>query len=255
VSEHGRINLIGIGPDGSLHITVAAATAIRQADVVIGYRAYIDQIRARLRGKIVLDRAIGQEIERAEEAIEHACQGRRVALVSGGDAGVYGMAGPLFESLRARGWHPGQPPEVQVIPGVTAAQMAAARLGAPLMHDFATISLSDLLTPWDVIIRRVEAAASADFIIALYNPISQRRVTQLPAAFAAIRQHRGRETPVAFVRDAGRPSESVAIASLAEADQQPADMRTVIIVGNSNTERLGDLLITPRGYFPQRHAR
>jgi precorrin-3B C17-methyltransferase len=246
----GSLDLVGIGPGGSQHLTFAAAGALRQAEVVIGYHVYIDQIRARLRGKRVLARDIGLEMERAAEAIDLACRGERVALVSGGDAGIYGMAAPLFQTLEARGWQPGQPPRVRVIPGVSAAQAAAAILGAPLMHDFATISLSDLLTPWEIIAQRIEAAARADFVLALYNPASRKRVTQLDQAFGIIRKLRSADTPVAFVRDAARSDETVEIASLATAHASQADMHTVVIVGSSQTRRLGPgaLLLTPRGY-------
>jgi precorrin-3B C17-methyltransferase len=249
-SDFGSVDLVGIGPGGSQHLTFAAADALRHADVVIGYHTYLSQIRARLRGKRVLPRDIGLEMERAAEAVQLACSGHCVALVSGGDAGIYGMAAPLFQTLEARGWLPGQPPRVRVIPGVSAAQAAAALLGAPLMHDFATISLSDLLTPWEIIVQRIEAAARADFVLALYNPASSRRVTRLDHAFGVIRRFRTAETPVAFVRDAGRSGETVGIASLGTARGRQADMHTVVIVGSSQTRRLGAaaLLLTPRGY-------
>jgi precorrin-3B C17-methyltransferase len=249
-SDAGSIDLVGIGPGSSRHLTFAAAAALRQAEVVVGYHVYLSQIRARLRAKRVLARDIGFEMERAAEAVDLACGGHRVALVSGGDAGIYGMAAPLFETLEARGWLPGQPPRVRVIPGVSAAQAAAAVLGAPLMHDFATISLSDLLTPWEIIVQRLEAAARADFVLALYNPASRKRVTQLNEAFGIIRKFRAPETPLAFVRDAGRSGESVGIASLGTAQGKQADMHTVVIVGSSQTRRLGlgALLLTPRGY-------
>jgi precorrin-3B C17-methyltransferase len=244
----GAIDLVGIGPGGSEHLTFAAAQALRRAEVVIGYGAYLQQVRSRLRGKKVLARDIGLEMERAAEAIDLACEGYRVALVSGGDAGVYGMAGPLFQSLEARGWRPGKPPGVRVLPGVTAAQAAAAALGAPLMHDFATISLSDLLTPWEVIEKRIEAAADADFVLALYNPASSKRITQLDRAFEIVRGVRSSDTPVAFVRGAGRSNETVAMSSLGQVQPRQADMHTIVIIGSSQTRVLGDLLFTPRGY-------
>jgi precorrin-3B C17-methyltransferase len=229
-------------------MTFAAAESLRRADIIIGYQGYVAQIGRRLRGKRVIAREIGLEVERAAEAIDLACQGHRVALISGGDAGVYGMAAPLFETLEARGWRPGQPPEVRVVPGVTAAQAAAAALGAPLMHDFATISLSDLLTPWAVIERRLEAAARADFVLALYNPASTKRTTQLARALSIVGASRSGETPVAFVRGVGRGGETIEITTLADADASHADMRTIVIIGSSSTRRVGDLLLTPRGY-------
>ncbi|HET7767887.1 MAG TPA: precorrin-3B C(17)-methyltransferase [Chloroflexota bacterium] len=239
---------MGIGPGSSRHMTFAAAEALRQADVVIGYHAYVAQVRARLRGKHVIARDIGLELERAAEAIDLACQGHRVALISGGDAGIYGMAAPLFETLEARGWQPDRPPRVRVVPGVSAAQAAAAVLGAPLMHDFATISLSDLLISWEIIEQRVRAAARADFVLALYNPASQKRTTQLDLALRIVRASRSSETPVAFVHNAGRREETIEVTTLAQAHASRADMRTIVIVGSSSTRRLGDLLLTPRGY-------
>jgi precorrin-3B C17-methyltransferase len=244
----GAIDLIGIGPGGPEHLTFAAAAALRQSEIVIGYHVYVDQVRARLRGKRVISRDIGLEMERASEAISLACQGRRVALISGGDAGIYGMAAPLFETLEARGWRPGLAPRVRVIPGVSAAQAAASLLGAPLMHDFATISLSDLMTPWEVISQRIEAAARADFVLALYNPASKKRVEQLDQAFRIVGLFRSAETPVAFVRNAGRAGEMAEITRLGSAKASQADMRTLVIIGSTQTRRLGDLLLTPRGY-------
>jgi precorrin-3B C17-methyltransferase len=244
----GSIHLVGIGPGGSRDMTFAAAEALRQADTVIGYHAYIAQVRRRLRGKRVIARDIGQELERAAEAIDLACKGHRVALISGGDAGVYGMAAPLFETLEALGWRPGQPPRVRVVPGVSAAQAAAAALGAPLMHDFATISLSDLLTPWEIIEQRVEAAAAADFVLAFYNPASRKRLTHLERALRIVAAARSGETPVAFVHNAGRSEEAIELTTLAQSEIAHADMRTIVIVGSSRTRMLGDLLLTPRGY-------
>lgn len=244
----GHLDIVGIGPGGPAHLTPAAATALRQAEVVLGYRPYLDQIARRLRGKQVIPGFIGQEIDRATQAIELACAGRRVALVSGGDAGIYGMAGPVFEVLAARGWRPGQPPRVRLIPGVSAAQAAATAVGAPLMQDFAVISLSDLLTPWEAISRRVEAAATADFVLALYNPASRRRTWQLAAACEILLRHRQPDTPVALVRDASRPTEQITLTDLAHLAQAGADMHTTILIGNSQTFRLGSLLVTPRGY-------
>ena len=246
--SEGSIDLVGIGPGESRHLTLAAAEALRRADTVIGYHVYLAQVRTRLRGKRVIGRDIGLEIERAREAIELACQGRRVALISGGDAGIYGMAAPLFETLEASGWRPGRAPRVRVVPGVSAAQAAAAVLGAPLMHDFATISLSDLLTPWTLIEQRIQAAARVDFVLALYNPASMKRATQLNRALEIVSEFRSGETPVAFVHNAGRRNETFEINALALAGGSHADMQTIVIVGSSQTRRLGDLLLTPRGY-------
>jgi precorrin-3B C17-methyltransferase len=247
-SEGGSLVIVGIGPDGADHLTAAAARALRESAVVIGYHGYLDLIRRRVRGKRVLESDIGQELQRVEQAIGLATSGERVAIVSGGDAGVYGMAGPIFEALARAGWQPGARPAVRVIPGVTAAQIAAAAVGAPLMQDYAVISLSDLLTPWPTIVRRIEAAAAGDFVLVFYNPASQRRRSQIREAFARVIQHRGAGTPVACVRDAGRPGQTIAVSNLGDAAAMTIDMRTLVIVGSSQTRRLDDLLITPRGY-------
>jgi len=244
----GHLDIVGIGPGSPDHLTAAAAQALRRAEFVFGYQAYLDQVARRLRGKHVIPSQIGQEMERASQAIDLACAGHRVALVSGGDAGVYGMAGPVFEVLAARGWRPGQPPSVRLVPGVSAAQAAAAAVGAPLMQDYAVISLSDLLTPWEAIARRLEAAAGADFVIALYNPASGRRTWQLGAACEILLRHRRPDTPVALARDASRPTEQVTLTDLAHLAEAGADMRTTILIGSSQTFRVGPLLITPRGY-------
>lgn len=244
----GHLVVVGLGPDGSAHITAAAGKALRDSAIVIGYRGYLDLIRRRLRGKRVIESEIGQEIQRVEQAVSLATGGERVAIVSGGDAGVYGMAGPVFEALARAGWQPGSNPAVRVVPGVTAAQVAAAAVGAPLMQDFAVISLSNLLTPWETIVRRIEAAAAGDFVLVFYNPASQRRRSQIREAFHRVLAHRSADTPVACVRDAGRSAESITVTSLGEATDVAIDMHTLVIVGSSHTRRLGDLLITPRGY-------
>jgi cobalt-precorrin 5A hydrolase / precorrin-3B C17-methyltransferase len=239
----GSLTLVGLGP-GSLDLmTARARRALRAADVIVGYRGYVEPLRAALPGKSFEPYELGQEAERAEAAISLAGQGRQVALVSSGDAGIYGMAGPVFELLGE-----GQQPTVEVVPGVTAAGAAAALLGAPLMLDFAVISLSDLLVPWARIERRLRAAAAGDLVIVLYNPASSRRTVQLPRAARIILEHRSAETPVGIVRDAERPEQSVQLASLDDLDRAPVDMRTVVVVGNSATVRLGDRLVTRRGY-------
>nr|MBS0021659.1 precorrin-3B C(17)-methyltransferase [Gammaproteobacteria bacterium] len=175
----GRILLVGLGPGDEANMTLRARTALQAADVVIGHTTYIRLVRNLISGKQVIAKGMTAEIDRCREALEQAKEGKTVALVSSGDSGVYGMAGPAYEVLLQSGWRPGTGIAVEVIPGSTAAVTCAALVGAPLTHDFCTISLSDLLTPWPVIAGRLEAAARSDFVVALYNPKSMRRRQQL----------------------------------------------------------------------------
>jgi len=245
----GKLWLVGTGPGQLDQITPAAQTAIAQSDVVIGYSLYIDLIRPLLRpGQIVEALPITQERQRAERAIELANWGLTVTVVSSGDCGIYGMAGLVLEQLRAHGWD-GKTPEVQVFPGITALQAAASRVGAPLMHDFCAISLSDLLTPWDVIEKRLFAAAQADFVVALYNPKSQSRTQQISIAQQLFLKYREPDTPVAIVRSAYRPDEQVTITTLSKFLDFPIDMLTVILIGNQSSRTHANWIITPRGYL------
>ncbi|MBL1174597.1 precorrin-3B C(17)-methyltransferase [Pantanalinema sp. GBBB05] len=245
----GKLWLVGTGPGELAQITPAAQTAIAQADVVIGYSLYIDLIRSLCRpGQLIEALPITQERQRAERAIELAQWGLTVAVVSSGDCGIYGMAGLVLEQLRAQSWD-GQVPEVQVFPGITALQAAASRVGAPLMHDFCAISLSNLLTPWEVIEKRLQAVAQADFVVALYNPKSQTRTEQIAIAQRIFLHHRDPQTPVALVRSAYRPTEQITLTTLGDLLNQSIDMLTTVLIGNQSTRRHADWLITPRGYL------
>ncbi|MCL1466263.1 precorrin-3B C(17)-methyltransferase [Argonema galeatum] len=244
----GKLFLIGTGPGQLNQMTPAAQTAVNQADVAIGYSLYIDLISPLLRpGQIVEALPITQEVQRAKRAIELANWGLTVAVVSSGDCGIYGMAGLVMEELQAQGWD-GKIPGVQVFPGITALQSAASRVGAPLMHDFCAISLSDLLTPWEVIERRLRAAAMADFVTALYNPKSKTRTEQIAIAQAIFLQYRDPNTPVALVRDAYRQDEQITLTKLDKMLEECIDMLTTVIIGNSNTRTHAEWMITPRGY-------
>lgn len=245
----GQLWLVGIGPGQLTQITPAAQTAINQADAVIGYGLYVDLIRPLLRpGQIVETLPITQERQRAERAIELARWGLTVAVISSGDCGIYGMAGLVMEQLQQSGWD-GQTPAVEVFPGITALQAAAARVGTPLMHDFCAISLSDLLTPWPVIEQRLTAAAQADFVTALYNPRSLTRTQQIETAQAIFAQHRAPETPVAIVRSVYRPDEQLYLTTLKNMLEIPIDMLTVVLIGNRSTREFAHWMITPRGYL------
>jgi cobalt-precorrin 5A hydrolase/precorrin-3B C17-methyltransferase len=245
----GQIWLVGTGPGSLEQIAPAAKTAIAQADAIIGYSLYLELIQPLQRpGQIVEAFSITQERQRAQRAIELAQWGLAVAVVSSGDCGIYGMGGLVLEELRERGWD-GKVPQVQVFPGITAAVAAAARVGTPLMHDFCTISLSDLLTPWEVIAKRLEMAAAGDFVTALYNPRSQQRTEAILQAQEIFRQYRQPHTPIALVRSAYRPDEQITLTTLENMLQFPIDMLTTVIIGSSNTYRHGDWLIAPRGYM------
>lgn len=249
IGRTGRLWLVGQGPGALSQITPAAQAAITQADVVIGYGLYVDLIRPLLRpGQIVEALPITQERQRASRAIQLAQWGLTVAVISSGDCGIYGMAGLVLEQLQAQNWD-GQVPEVEVFPGISAIQSAAARVGAPLMHDFCAISLSDLLTPWPVIEKRLHAAAEADFVTAFYNPRSQQRIQQVAIAQAIFLQYRHPQTPVALVQSAYRPEEKIILTTLAELLEFPIDMLTTVLIGNQSTQFHANWMITPRGYL------
>ncbi|MFN4148766.1 MAG: precorrin-3B C(17)-methyltransferase [Rhodocyclaceae bacterium] len=245
---NGKIMLVGLGPGSHDHLTARARAAIAEADVVIGYTTYIRLVAALLDGKEVIKKGMTEELDRATEAFDRARQGKKVALISSGDAGVYGMAGPTFEVLFQAGWTPDSGIEVEIVPGATALNTCAALVGAPLTHDFCAISLSDLLTPWPVIARRLEAAAAADFVVALYNPKSGRRVRQIVEAQRLFLRHRDPATPVAIVKSAYRSRQRIELTTLDEMADAEIGMLSTVLIGNSNTFVRHGLMVTPRGY-------
>jgi adenosylcobyric acid synthase len=249
-----KLYIVGTGPGDISHLTEAARQAIAASTTIIGYSTYIDLVRPLLEGKQIVATAMMQEVDRCRTAIQLAGQGETVALVSGGDAGIYGMAGLVFELIEIDGRQDGADavvplPEVCVIPGISAIQAAAAVLGAPLMHDFAVISLSDLLTPWDLIKTRLEAAARADFVIVIFNPRSKSRVTQIAETRRIIIAARPAETPAGIVRNACREDQAATVTTLGSLLDHEIDMSTIVIIGNSSTfvDRQGRM-VTPRGY-------
>ena len=242
----GKIFIVGIGPGGLDEMTPRARKAIESSEVVAGYNTYIKLIENILAGKKIIGRAMMQEVERARLAIDEAQIGRDVAVISGGDAGVYGMAGLVIELVL--NLPEDNRPQFEIIAGVSAVNAAAAILGAPLMHDFAIISLSNLLTPWELIERRVRAAAAADFVIALYNPKSKRRVTQLDDVRQIILQFRSPDTPVGIVTNAGRSGQTKIISTLEHFTREDVNMFSLVIVGNSQTFVEAGYMVTPRGY-------
>lgn len=239
-----KIYVVGIGPGNNEDMTPRAREAIENSDEIIGYSAYIKLIRDMFHGKQFTSSGMRDEVGRCELVLQKALEGKTVALVSSGDSGIYGMAGIMLEVVNKS--HENIP--VQIVPGITAANASAAILGAPIMHDFAVISLSDLLTPLDLIYKRVEYAAMGDFVICLYNPKSRTRSDYIGHARDIVLKHRSRETPVGIVRNAGRGNEEYNIATLNNMLDFEIDMFTTVIIGNSKTYVKDGKMITPRGY-------
>jgi len=241
----GHLAVVGLGPGDVSHRTPTAETAVRRAEVIIGYGPYVDACADLLTpSQEVVRSPIGDETVRAKQAVSEAGAGRRVALVCSGDAGIYAMASLVFEVAGDAGV------DVEVVPGVTAALAAAALLGAPLGHDHVMISLSDLLTPWSAIEVRLRAAAAADLVVALYNPRSRGRTWQFDAARTILLGHRSPSTPVGVVTDAARPGQTVHVSTLGEVDAETIGMTTCVIIGSSTTRVVGGRMLTPRGYEP-----
>jgi len=248
----GRLTVIGLGPGADAWRTPEVTAVLATASDLVGYQTYLDMVPAGPPGQRRHPSDNREEAMRAAAALDLAATGRHVAVVSSGDPGVFAMAAAVMEQLdrsdRPTAW---DTVEVVVTPGITAAQAAAARVGAPLGHDFAVVSLSDNLKPWEVIERRLDAAAGADFVLALYNPISRHRPWQLAKALDLIGAHRAPTTPVVVGRDVGRPVETVRIVELGRLDPGEIDMRTVLIVGSSTTRRFVDPAGAERVYTPR----
>jgi precorrin-3B C17-methyltransferase len=247
--SNGKLYIVGIGPGSEEHMTFKAKQCIKESNIVIGYETYIELIKHLLEGKEVYSYAMTQEVDRANHAIELAMKGNTVSLVSSGDPGIYGMAGLVYEILADMNWDC-KNPYVEVIPGVSALNACSALVGSPLMTDFAVVSMSDLLVPWDIIVKRVEAAAQGDYVIVIYNPQSKKRVHQLRDARDIILKYRSAKTPVAIVKAAYRDSQSIVITDLEHMleYQDHLGMLTTIIIGNSSTFVYKGLMINPRGY-------
>ncbi|MBR0534059.1 MAG: precorrin-3B C(17)-methyltransferase [Bacteroidales bacterium] len=244
-----RIIVAGIGPGSASEVTPAVLEAVRQSDVIIGYKYYFQFIEPYLKpGTPCIDTGMKKERERAEEAFVQAGQGKTVCVISSGDAGIYGMAPLIWEMKRERG----SDVEIEVLPGISAFQKAASLLGAPIGHDLCIISLSDLMTPWEKIERRIFAAAVGDFITAVYNPRSHGRYWQLYRLQEIFLKHRDPSTPVGFVRQAGREDQQVTLTTLGEFDPVQVDMFTVVIIGNSQSYVYDGKFITPRGYYREK---
>ena len=243
MSKNGKIYIVGIGPGKKPDMTFKAYEAMKNSDIIVGYKTYTDLVKKYFSSTEIKSSSMMKEVDRCIEVLELAKAGKNVALISSGDAGVYGMAGIMYEVIGEN-----DDVEVEVIAGVTATNAAAAIVGAPIMHDYVTISLSNLLTDWELIKRRLELAAQGDFIVSLYNPKSRGRTTQIAKAQQIMLKYKSKDTPVAIVRNAGRENEEYEITTLENMLDFEINMLTIVLIGNSNTYVKNGKMITPRGY-------
>ncbi len=237
-----RLSVVGIGAGNYEGMTVGAVRALESADLIVGYTAYCDLMRPYFSEKTFLSTPMMREVERCRLALQQASEGKRVALICSGDAGIYGMASPVLELAGAYGV------KVEIVAGVTAAASGAALLGSPLTNDFAVISLSDLLTPMETIEKRLECAAAGDLAVVLYNPASKRRADHLRRACEILLRRRAPETVCGVAKNIGRAGEETKLMTLAELKEYPADMFTAVFIGNSATRVIDGKMVTPRGY-------
>lgn len=248
MGKQGKLLIIGFGPGALEHITGRALAALEESEAVIGYTTYVDLIKPLLKHQEIVGTGMTEEVSRAQEAVRRAEAGQTIAVISSGDAGVYGMAGLVYEVLIEHGWSPSGGLEVEVIPGISAIQSCSSLLGAPIMHDACTISLSDHLTPWESIAARVEAAGAADFVVAFYNPRSGRRTRQIEEARKILLRYRDPATPVGIVKSAYRDRQQTVVTTLQDMLEHEIGMLSTVVVGNSATVVYEGLMVTPRGY-------
>lgn len=241
MNKTGKIYVVGIGPGKKADMTFRAYEAMEKSDIIIGYKTYMDLIKEYYPGKEMKNSQMTKEVDRCIDVLKLAKEGKNVALISSGDAGIYGMAGIMLEIADGE-------VEVEIIPGVTATNAAAAIVGAPVMHDYVTVSLSNLLTDWELIKKRLELAAQGDFVVSIYNPKSRGRVTQIEEAREIMLKYKPKTTPVAIVRNAGREDEEHVVTTLDEMLNHEINMLTIVIIGNANTFIKDGKMITPRGY-------
>lgn len=239
-----KLSVIGIGPGGGIDLTGRARAALDACDIIVGYTVYVDLLKSEYPDKEIKTTPMRKEVDRCRMAVEETAAGKNVAMVCSGDPGVYGMAGLCYEVAQEY-----DPIEIEVIPGITAACGGAAVLGAPLMHDFAVISLSDLMTPWEKITARLKAAAAADFVLCLYNPSSHKRADYLQKACDVLLEVKDPATICGFVRNIGREGEEYTVLTLGELRDTAVDMFTTVFIGNSQTKVIGNKMVTPRGYL------
>ena len=240
-----KLTVVGLGPGGGPDLTGRARAALEEADLIVGYTAYIELVRDAFPDKEFRATGMRREVDRCRMAVEEAAGGKTVAMVCSGDAGVYGMAGLIYEVAQE---YP--PIHIEVVPGITAACGGGALLGAPLTHDFAVVSLSDLLTPWEKIEKRLEAAAAADFVLCLYNPRSHSRKDYLQRACDILLRHKSPDTVCGYVQHIGRSGQRAVTTTLDQLrDNEEVDMFTTVFVGNEQTTLIGGKMVTPRGYL------
>lgn len=239
-----KVTVVGLGPGAGVDLTERARHALEICDIIIGYTAYVDMIKAEFPEKATLATGMRREVDRCRAAVEAALEGKNVAVVCSGDSGVYGMAGLIYEVAQEYA-----PVEIEVVPGITAACGGAAVLGAPLAHDFAVISLSDLLTPWEKIETRLDCAAKADFVICLYNPSSHARPDYLLRACDILLRTKSPDTVCGTVQSIGREVECAKVYTLAQLRNTQVDMFTTVFIGNSQTKVISGKVVTPRGYL------
>jgi len=246
----GKLYIVGVGPGHHDHMTFRAKQVIEESDTIVGYETYVNLVEDLIGGKEVHRYAMTQEVERAHQCIDLAKSGRIVSLVSSGDPGIYGMAGLIYEMLAEERWDRKTGLFVEIVPGVSSLNSCAALVGSPLMTDFAVVSMSDLLVPWEIIVKRVEAAAQGDFVIVIYNPASKKRIHQLQDTRKILLKYRSPNTPVAIIKGAFRDSQEIVLTDLEnmENHSDKLGMITTVIVGNSSTFKYDDLMINPRGY-------
>jgi len=246
----GKLYIVGVGPGHHDHMTFRAKEVISESDTIVGYETYVNLVQDLIVGKTIHRYAMTQEVERAHQCIDLAKSGKIVSLVSSGDPGIYGMAGLIYETLAETGWNPKEGLQVEIIPGVSALNSCASIVGSPLMTDFAVVSMSDLLVPWEIIEKRVESAAQGDFVIVIYNPASKKRIHQLQKTREILLNYRKPTTPIAIIKGAFRESQTIVITDLENlpnySDQ--LGMISTVIIGNSSTYTYKDLMINPRGY-------
>lgn len=249
-STKGKLYVVGVGPGSHDHMTYRAKQVIEESEVIVGYETYVGLVEDLIKGKEVFRYAMTQEVERANQAIGFAESGKIVSLVSSGDPGIYGMVGLIYEILAEKGWDAKDGIYVESVPGVSSLNSCAALVGSPLMTDFAVVSMSDLLVPWDIIVKRVEAAALGDYVTVIYNPASKKRVHQLRDTRDIFLKYRKPETPVAIVKGAYRESQQAVVTTLDKMldYQDMLGMITTVIVGNSSTFNYKGMMINPRGY-------
>ncbi|MCA9827644.1 MAG: precorrin-3B C(17)-methyltransferase [Nitrosopumilus sp.] len=246
----GKLYIVGVGPGHHDHMTFRAKEVIAESDTIVGYETYVNLVQDLLESKTVYRYAMTQEVERAHQCIDLAKSGKIVSLVSSGDPGIYGMAGLIYETLAETGWDPKNGLQVEIIPGVSALNSCASIIGSPLMTDFAVVSMSDLLVPWEIIEKRVKSAAQGDFVIVIYNPASKKRIHQLQDTRKILLKYRKPTTPVAIIKGAFRDSETIVMTNLENLPNHSDQlgMITTVIIGNSSTYTYKDLMINPRGY-------